>query len=125
MGSELGSGAAVLLLLAFAFGRWHLWFRGKVWDLGGPQLCARATCAILDHAPIGSYRSRFHPDADFTCPCDGSTLETRQHVIVRCPRFHSEPRWRRREMPWLLLDLVQFLEGNPVAFSFASRLDLG
>ena len=31
-------------------------------------LCAQATWAITNHAPIGEYRLRFFPSEDFSCP---------------------------------------------------------
>jgi len=33
------------------------------------SLCARATGAILNHAPIGEYRKRFFPRSNLACPC--------------------------------------------------------
>ena len=33
------------------------------------SLCARATRAMTNHAPIGEYRLKFFPKEDFSCPC--------------------------------------------------------
>ena len=33
-------------------------------------LCARAARVILNHAPIGEYRARFHPQEPIACPCE-------------------------------------------------------
>ena len=40
-------------------------------------LCARATRAILNHAPIGEFRQRFFPAECTQCPCDHCQVETR------------------------------------------------
>jgi len=48
-------------------GPWLQWFGHS------NLLCARATRAITNHAPIGEYRLRFFPEEEFKCPC-GSYL---------------------------------------------------
>jgi len=50
-------------------------------------LCARAIRTILNHAPIGEYGGRFHPQEPVACPCGESDLETRTHILTECPRF--------------------------------------
>ena len=40
-------------------------------------LCARATRAILNHAPIGEYRQHFFPAERTQCPCGHCKVETR------------------------------------------------
>ena len=49
------------------------------------SLYARATRAILNHAPIGEYRARFFPQK--TCPCGQSD---RRHILTDCPRFTKD-----------------------------------
>ena len=39
------------------------------------SLCARATRAITNHAPIGEYRLRFLPNMDFSCSCNNYPIE--------------------------------------------------
>jgi hypothetical protein len=56
------------------------------------RLCAHASWAILNHAPIGAYHQRFHiGDCDFWCHCREDTqpgvmgtLETRHHLLTNC-----------------------------------------
>jgi hypothetical protein len=67
-------------------GKWLQAFSSDVW------LCARASWAILNHAPIGAYRQRFHVgDHNYWCHCRGDTqpgvmgtLETRHHLLTNC-----------------------------------------
>ena len=40
-------------------------------------LCARATRAITNHAPIGEYRLKFFPKEDFSCPYGLYPIESR------------------------------------------------
>jgi len=54
------------------------------------SLCARATRAILNHAPIGEYRARFLPQETSACPCGQSDIETRRHILTDCPRFTKD-----------------------------------
>ena len=48
------------------------------------SLCARATRAITNHAPIGEYRLRFFPNENFSCPCNEYPIETRRHILHEC-----------------------------------------
>lgn len=44
------------------------------------------------HAYTGEFRRRFAFDEPHSCPCDDTTLETREHVLIHCPRFEI---WRQ------------------------------
>ncbi|KAI0359476.1 hypothetical protein OH77DRAFT_1472705 [Trametes cingulata] len=63
---------------------------------------ARYCRAVLDHAPLGSFRKRFFPDEPTSCPECG-VLQDRAHVLLKCTRYR---RW------WEL-------QVNESAFSFA------
>jgi len=77
-------------------------------------LCARATHAIINHAPIGKYQLRFFPRENFMCLCGIYLVETRYHILYECRRFNNY--WNpRRDMISLF---VSFLEYNLNAFSF-------
>ena len=74
------------------------------------SLCARATRAILNHAPIGEYRARFFPQK--TCPCGQSD---RRHILTDCPRFAKD---RVSLPPPCIGDFIKFLISNSSAFTF-------
>jgi len=42
------------------------------------SLCARATRAITNHAPIGEYHLRFFPNENFSCPYGNFSIELNQ-----------------------------------------------
>ena len=74
------------------------------------SLCARATRAILNHAPIGEYRARFFPQK--TCPCGQSD---RRHILTDCPRFAKD----RVSLPSPCIgDFIKFLISNSSTFTF-------
>ena len=61
--------------------------RGEPWLQAFGQsnsLCAHATRAITNHAPIREYRLRFFPNMDFTCPYNNYPIETRRHILHDC-----------------------------------------
>ena len=76
-------------------------------------LCAQATRAITNHAPIGEYHLRFFPNKDFSCPCGNFPIESR-HVLYDCKRHNGY--WNSRRD--LLCHFVLFLIANPKAFAF-------
>lgn len=98
---------------------------------GGPLLSvvgisntitARISRLIVNHAPIGEYRSRFFPTKPSNCPRCG-VLETRHHILNSCPRYV-----RPRRMGFVeflknsaepIPELVRFLARNPTSFTFA------
>ena len=79
------------------------------------SLYARATKAIVNHAPIGEYRLRFFPREDFSCPYGVYPIESRQHILHECKKFNNYWNYRRDMIGHFLL----FLELNNSAFSFS------
>jgi len=53
------------------------------------SLCAHATRAITNHAPIGEFRLRFFSREEFKCPCNQYPIETRCHILHECGRFNE------------------------------------
>ena len=78
------------------------------------SLCAQATRAITNHAPIGEYRLRFFPNMEFSCPCNEYPIESRRHILYDCKR--SNGCWNPRRDT--LKHFVMFLNANPSAFTF-------
>ena len=78
------------------------------------SLCARATRAITNHAPIGEYQLRFFPKEDFLCPCNEYPIESRRHILYDCKRFNGY--WNPKRDT--LKHFVMFLIANPSAFAF-------
>ena len=81
-------------------------------------LCARATRAILNHAPIGEYRQRFFPAECTQCPCGHCQVETRRHIFANCSRFAHSP---LIDPSPSIKDFVNFLKEHPSAFAFSSQ----
>jgi len=52
------------------------------------SLCAHATRAITNHAPIGEYHLRFISNEDFKCPCGNYPIESRRHILHEYMRFN-------------------------------------
>jgi len=52
-------------------------------------LCARATRAITNHAPIGEYRLQFFPKEDFKCPYGDYPIKTRRHILHEYMRHNG------------------------------------
>lgn len=82
---------------------------------------ARFCRAVLDHAPLGSFRQRFFAHEPTECPECG-VLQDREHVLFKCTRYR---RWweLRGEFEFLLRvsayrELNGFLTTNESAFSF-------
>ena len=82
------------------------------------SLCARATRAITNHAPIGKYHLRFFPNEDFKCPCGYYLIETRRHILQECMRHNGYQNPRRDA----LSHFVMFLSANPKAFAFINNV---
>ena len=80
-------------------------------------LCARATRAITNHAPIGEYWLRFLLNADFSCPCNNYPIESRRHILHKCTRFNGY--WNPRRDS--LNHFVMFLIMNSSAFAFVVK----
>ncbi|KAF9439815.1 hypothetical protein P691DRAFT_768819 [Macrolepiota fuliginosa MF-IS2] len=79
---------------------------------GSPGFTARCCCAILGHAPIGSFNARFFPHQPIGCPC-GAVLETRPHILGYCNHFTSH-----LKLPISMTDFIDFMKVNPRAFTF-------
>ena len=77
-------------------------------------LCAQASQAITNHAPIGEYQLRFFPREEFTCPCGNYPIETRQHILYECQRFNKYWNLRRDTITHFML----YLQFNSSAFLF-------
>ena len=94
-----------------------LYIKGSPWlqSFGySNSLCARATRAITNHAPIGEYQLRFLPSMDISCPCNNYPIKTRRHILHECKRFNGY--WNPRRDS--LNHFVMFLITNPNAFAF-------
>ena len=81
-------------------------------------LCARATRAILNHAPIGEYRQRFFPAECTQCLCGYCQVETQWHIFTNYPRFAHSP---LIDLSPLVKDFVDFLKEHPSAFAFSPQ----
>ena len=77
-------------------------------------LCARATRAITNHAPIGEYHLQFFPNKDFKCLCGSYPIETRRHILHEYTRYNRY--WNPKRDA--LSHFVMFLSANPKAFAF-------
>jgi len=77
-------------------------------------LCARASRAITNHAPIGEYQLRFFPSEIFSCPCGLYPIKSRRHILHECQRFNKYWNPRRDTLSHFSL----FLQLNPSAFMF-------
>ena len=93
-------------------GSWLLFIAESV------TLCARATRAILNHAPIGEFRQCFFPAECTQCPCGHCQVETRRHILADCSRFAHAPLTDRSPS---IKDFVKFLKEHPSAFAFAPQ----
>ena len=77
------------------------------------SLCAQATWAITNHAPIGEYHLCFFPRENFKCPCGLYPIETKHHILYDCRRFNKGWNSRRETIS----QFISFLENNLNAFS--------
>ena len=82
------------------------------------SLCAQATRAITNHAPIGEYRLCFFPKEDFSCPCNEYPIESRRHILYDCKRFNRYWNPRRDTLKYF----VMFLIANLSTFAFNDNL---
>ena len=73
------------------------------------SLCAWATQAITNHAPIGEYQLCFFPREEFRCPCRIYPIKSRCHILYNCRRFNKGWNPGRKT----LFQLISFLEFNP------------
>ena len=78
------------------------------------SLCAHASRAITNHAPIREYRLRFFPREEFKCSCSVYPIKSRKHILHDCTRFNGYWNLRRDSLSYF----VMFLKANPNAFAF-------
>ncbi|KAF8635056.1 hypothetical protein AX14_010540, partial [Amanita brunnescens Koide BX004] len=84
---------------------------------------SRMACTLTNHAPMGEYRRRFHPDKPSFCKfCGPETEHTRSHALFLCPKYKSlAPSladWRKdrnNDKTWKL-----FFQANPSALTFGN-----
>ena len=77
-------------------------------------LCARATRAIVNHAPIGEYQLRFFFQKEFKCLYGLYYIESRHHILHECKCFNNYWNLNRKSIAHFTL----FLEFNSSTFSF-------
>jgi len=82
------------------------------------SLCAQATWAIANHAPIGEYWLRFFLREEFSCLCGFYPIESRCHILYDCRRFNKY--WN--PMRDTIHQFISFLEFNLNAFSFGESI---
>ena len=80
-------------------------------------LCAHATRAITNHAPIREYRLRFFPSLDFSYLYNTYPIKLRRHILHKCKRFNKYWNLRRD----VLKHFVMFLTTNPNVFAFTDN----
>ncbi|KAK1215529.1 hypothetical protein PQX77_021860 [Marasmius sp. AFHP31] len=79
------------------------------------SLTSRVIRCITNHAPVGKYYRRFHIPESEDCRCRHA-LETRLHVLFRCPQATRAGPIR------YLGDLVNFLDAKPRVFAMRNQL---
>jgi len=92
------------------------YINGGVWlsPVGGNlSVAVRLFRCILNHAPIGSYYEWFNIPEPLACEC-GFHCQDCDHVLLSCNKHKRKANWH----PHYLKDVVDFLEENPLAFSF-------
>ena len=101
------------LELTYSKGRMWLKYFGH-----SNSLCARATRAIINHAPISKRQLRFFPHEDFKCLCDNYPIETRCHILQECKIYNNY--WNPRSAT--IGHFTLFLVYNSNAFSFGESI---
>ncbi|KAF9451118.1 hypothetical protein P691DRAFT_808776 [Macrolepiota fuliginosa MF-IS2] len=91
--------------------------------LPSPQLAARFTRCVTNHAPIGEYRERFNlGEDDNSCSC-GAPMQTRSQLLSSCPKLiHTKSLIHDHRIPTMaprsIEHLISFLQDNLSAFVF-------
>jgi len=49
-------------------------------------LCAQASKAIINYAPIGEYWLRFFSREEFSCPYGNYPIKIRRHILYKCKK---------------------------------------
>jgi hypothetical protein len=94
---------------------------GGTWlqHLDNTRLCARVCRAILDHAPHGVFRMRFHIEGNLHCGyCRSGAIQSRQHLISRCSTLACPRTFEGT--PLYLPQFIEYLKDNYWLFSFNS-----
>ena len=78
------------------------------------SLCAHITRLVTNDTPISEYRLRFLPKESIACLYSDYSIETRRHILLKCPQYKKF--WNPKK--WLFKDIMTFLEFNPEAFCF-------
>ena len=75
------------------------------------SLCARATRAITNHAPIGKYCLRFFPRENSNCLCKTYPIKSRHHILYECRRYTNYWNPNRKSLNHfvIFLELLIFL----------------
>ena len=83
---------------------------------------ARFCRAVLNHAPLGSFRRRFFQNEPTECP-DCGVLQDRAHVLLECQRYrrwwHCNGEFEFLQRVSAYRDMNSFLTVNESAFTFA------
>jgi ribonuclease HI len=53
------------------------------------EVFGRLVQCRTNHGYTGEFRRRFFPDEDFSCPC-GEEVQTREHIVTRCPLYNNK-----------------------------------
>ncbi|KAF5319459.1 hypothetical protein D9619_008774 [Psilocybe cf. subviscida] len=70
------------------------------------EIFGRLVQARTGHAYTGEFRRRFFPGEPFRCPCDNQTIETREHIIISCPRYEEHRDVLRKVSPSIALSEI-------------------
>ncbi|KAF5314375.1 hypothetical protein D9619_011893 [Psilocybe cf. subviscida] len=70
------------------------------------EVFGRLIQARTGHAYTGKFRRRFFPSEPFRCPCDNQTVETREHIIISCPRYETHWDILRKVSPTIALSEI-------------------
>ena len=53
------------------------------------SLCAWVTRLVTNHIPISEYRLRFFSKESIACPYSDYPIETRRHILFKCPQYRK------------------------------------
>jgi len=109
----LKGGIKNLLQPSYAKGGGWLPFIGEL-----VTLCARATQAILNHAPIGEFRQCFFSTEYTQCPCGHCQVEIRRYIFANCCQFAY---FLLTDLVPTVKDFIKFLKEHSSAFAFPSQ----
>ncbi|PCH41828.1 glycosyltransferase family 5 protein [Wolfiporia cocos MD-104 SS10] len=65
--------------------------------IGACDVHARLVQTLLGHGHFGKYYQRFVPTESPYCPCGGTTVQTRSHILRDCP-LHDDARIHLRQV---------------------------